>query len=200
MAKAASRTKVYQFKITLMDSKPPIWRRIQVKDCTLDKLHEHIQTAMGWTNSHLNMFEIDDLIYGDPELLEDDFGAPFEDSTRVKLSRLFPAGDKSFRFEYEYDFGDSWRHEIVLEGMSPPQAGVEYPLCLAGARERPPEDSGGIPGYEDLLEALADPMHERHEDALETHGSLEPEKFDAAVATRRMQEGIPDWRVDDIWL
>src|SRR5690606_16718125 len=63
--------RLYQFKITLLESQPPIWRRIQVKNCTLDKFHEHIQTAMGWANSHLHQFEIDGERYGDPELLDD---------------------------------------------------------------------------------------------------------------------------------
>jgi len=200
MPKARSAAKVYQFKITLMESKPPIWRRIQVKDCTLDDLHEHIQSAMGWTNSHLHLFDIDGLIYGDPDLLEGDFSAPFEDSTDVKLSRLIADFGGKFRSEYEYDFGDAWRHKIVLEGISPPQAGVKYPICLKGARACPPEDSGGVREYQELLEALADPKHVRHAEATEYKGHLEPEKFDATQATRCMQEGVPGRRANDSWL
>jgi hypothetical protein len=196
---AAVGARVFQFKVTLQESAPPIWRRIQVADCTLDQLHEHIQTAMGWTNSHLSMFEIDGTIYGDPDLLDDDFGEPFKDSTRVRLSRLIPKGRRNFRCEYEYDFGDGWRHEIELEELSPAEAGGNYPICVAGGRACPPEDCGGIPGYEELLEALSDPTHKRHADATEWHGGLESEKFDAAAATRRMKEGLPDWRADDSW-
>src|SRR5579871_2773011 len=101
--------RVYQFKIMLKDSHPPIWRRIQVKDCTLDKLHEHIQTAMGWTNSHLHQFDIKGERYGDPELLDDGF-ADFEcvDSTRTLLCEILPKTNKRFAFKYEYDFGDGW--------------------------------------------------------------------------------------------
>ena len=108
---------LYQFKITLKDSKPPIWRRIQVADCTLDKLHEHIQTAMGWTNSHLHKFEIGEKRYADPVLMEEDmeeFGCL--DSTRTKISKILPKTGKRFSFSYEYDFGDGWEHEILFEG------------------------------------------------------------------------------------
>ncbi len=89
---------LFQFKITLLDSKPPIWRRIQVQDCTL---HEHIQTAMGWTNSHLHQFEIKGERYGDPELLENDFEAfDGEDSTRTFLSDILTETGKRFAFKY----------------------------------------------------------------------------------------------------
>ena len=109
--------RLYQFKITLLDSRPPIWRRIQVKDCTLDKLHEHIQTAMGWTNSHLHHFKIGERYYGDPMLMDENFEEfGYEDSTTTKLSDILPSTGKRFRFEYEYDFGDSWQHEVRFEG------------------------------------------------------------------------------------
>jgi hypothetical protein len=81
--------RVYQFKITLQDTRPPVWRRIQVKDCTLDKLHEHIQTAMGWTNSHLHHFRINDRLYGDPMLMGSNLEElNYEDSTATKLSEI----------------------------------------------------------------------------------------------------------------
>ena len=108
---------MFQFKITLNESKPAIWRRIQVQDCTLDKLHEHIQTAMGWTNSHLHQFEIDGQTYGDPELLDDGF-MDFEcvDSTVTNIRDIVPSDGQRFRFLYEYDFGDGWEHEVLFEG------------------------------------------------------------------------------------
>ncbi len=100
--------RVYQFKITLIDSRPPIWRRIQVKDCTLEKLHEHIQTAMGWTNSHLHHFRVGERLYGDPDLMQENFeDMEYKDSTAMKVSDILPEGGKRFRFGYEYDFGDS---------------------------------------------------------------------------------------------
>ena len=114
---AGATGEVYQFKITLMDTKPPIWRRIQVSDCTLDKLHEHIQTAMGWTNSHLHHFRIDGKLYGDPMLMAETFEElNYADSTTTRLSDILPASGKRSRFEYEYDFGDGWQHEVLFEG------------------------------------------------------------------------------------
>src|SRR5579872_4279901 len=100
---------LYQFKITLQESHPPIWRRIQVQDCNLDKLHEHIQTAMGWTNSHLHRFEIGEKQYADPMLMEEDmeeFG--YIDSTRTGISQIVPKTGERFSFDYKYDFGDGW--------------------------------------------------------------------------------------------
>ena len=136
---------VFQFKITLLGIEPPVWRRIQTKDCTLDKLHEHIQTAIGWTNSHLHQFKIGGVIYGDPQLLydsrEDD--KPPVNSLRTKLSKIVPKDGKQFRFDYEYDFGDGWEHEILFEGFLPAEKGTRYPLCVEGERACPPKIRGG---------------------------------------------------------
>src|SRR5205807_2335117 len=149
--------RVYQFRITLLDSRPPIWRRIQVKNGTLDKLHEHIQTAMGWTNSHLNHFKVGDQYYGDPLLMDENFEEfGYEDSTTTKVSDILPGTGKRFRFEYEYDFGDSWWHEVLFEGCLRAEPGGRYPACVEGARSCPPEDVGGVGGYERFLEAIAD--------------------------------------------
>lgn len=191
------RNLIYQFKITLLDSKPQIWRRIQLKDCTLDKLHEFIQTAMGWTNSHLHQFTIDEALFGDPMLMEeDDFEAMgFEDSTETLLSELIPKGRKPFAFSYEYDFGDSWNHKIAFEGFPNPEKGVKYPVCLEGARACPPEDVGGVSGYDEFLRAISDPMHEEHEAFLKWAGrAFDPEIFSATAATKRMRQGMPNWR------
>lgn len=187
---------LYQFKLTLLETSPPIWRRIQVGDCTLDKLHEHIQTAMGWTNSHLHQFTIDGRLFGDPFLMEEDFDERgFEDSTTTMLSEILPASGKRFRFEYEYDFGDGWLHEVHFEGRLKSESGKRYPLCLEGARACPPEDVGGVTGYADFLQAIADPEDEEHDGLLEwAGGRFDPEEFNPLVATRRMKQGLPDWR------
>ena len=140
---------VFQFKITLIGTKPPIWRRIQVKDGMLDKLHEHIQTAMGWTNSHLHQFQINGERYSDPELWDDEF--ELIDSTATKISEIVPQDGSRFRFRYEYDFGDGWEHEILFEGCVRAEPKSRYPLCLEGARACPPEDVGGIGGYEEYV-------------------------------------------------
>lgn len=179
---------LYQFKITLLDIQPPIWRRIQVKDCTLDKLHEYIQTAMGGTNSHLHQFEIRGERYGDPELLEDGFeDCECVDSTRTVLSDILPKNGKRFTFQYEYDFGDGWRHEVLFEGFPPAVPKTKYPLCLEGERACPPEDCGGVWGYADYLAAISDPGHEQHEEMLKWRGPFDPEAFDAKQATKEMR-------------
>jgi hypothetical protein len=187
--------RLYQFKVTLLESSPPIWRRTQVKNCTLDKLHEHIQTAMGWTNTHLHQFDIGGESYGDPELLNDGFD-DFEciDSTVTKIRDVVPQDGKRFAFLYKYDFGDGWTHEVLFEGCLRAVRGGRYPLCLEGERSCPPEDVGGVWGYDDFLEALANPKHEEHETYLEWAGEFDPEKFDAAKATKAMRRGLPDWR------
>lgn len=187
---------VFRFKLTLLETKPPIWRRIEVPDGTLDSLHEHIQCAMGWTNSHLHQFVIGRRTYGDPQLLDDGFeDNEFEDSTDIWLSDLFAKVRRPFRFEYQYDFGDDWRHEVVLEEIGGKEPGGVYPRCLAGARACPPEDVGGTWGYEHFLEVLQDPRHEEHEDMLRwAGGKFDPERFDAKKATKLMQKGLPNWR------
>jgi hypothetical protein len=188
--------RVYQLRITLLDSHRPIWRRIQVKGCTLDKLHEHIQTAMGWTNSHLHHFKIGEQLYGDPDLMQENFeDMEYEDSTTTKLSAILPRDGKRFCFEYEYDFGDGWRHEVLFEGWLRAERGKRYPVCIEGERACPPEDVGGVTGYEEFLEAITDPEHEDHDGLLEwAGGSFDPEAFDPAKATREMRRGIFDWR------
>ena len=186
--------RLYQFKITLLESQPPIWRRIQVKNGTLDKLHEHIQTAMGWTNSHLHQFEIDGERYGDPELLDDGF-EDFEcvDSTVAKISEIVPKDGKRFQFTYQYDFGDNWQHFVLFEGCLKAEKGGRYPQCVEGERACPPEDVGGVWGYAEFLEAIADSKHEQHDDFVEWAGEFDPEEFDAAKATMAMRRGLPDW-------
>jgi len=176
---------VYQFKITLRDIKPAIWRRIQVPDCTLDQFHEFIQSAFGWNNYHLHEFEIDGVRYGEPS--DDDFGEDAEDETEVDLSQLLPKSAKRARWHYTYDFGDGWRHEVVFEKFPPHDPKAKYPLCLEGERACPPEDCGGPWGYADFVDAVADPKHERHEELLEWSGPFDPEAFDAKKATKEMR-------------
>lgn len=194
IANSASR-RLFQFKITLRGVEPAIWRRIQVFDDTLDKLHEHFQNAMGWTNSHLNHFIIQGRRCGDPELLDDGF-EPFTglDSTTTLISAVLPADGAPLEFEYLYDFGDSWLHDVMFEGSPTPQPGMTYPQCLEGERACPPEDVGGIHGFSDYLEVIADPKHERHAELLEWSGPFNPSAFSPSLATHMMQEGMPDWR------
>lgn len=188
--------RLYQFKITLLDINPPIWRRIQTKDCTIDKLHEHIQTAMGWTNSHLHRFEILGIVHGDPVLL---CGNPDcfvgRNSLETMISEVVPSSGIRFRFSYEYDFGDRWSHDVLFEGCLAASNGVRYPLCLEGDRACPPEDVGGVGGYEAFLAAIASPLHEEHEEWKEwAGGDFDPARFDPVSITKAMQRGLPDWR------
>jgi hypothetical protein len=187
--------RLYQFRVTLLDTQPAVWRRIQVKGGTLDKLHEHIQTAMGWTNSHLHHFRVGEQRYGDPDLMQENYeDMDYEDSTGTKISAVLPRSGKRFAFEYEYDFGDGWRHEVLFEGCLRAERGKRYPVCVEGAQACPPEDVGGTWGYEEYLQAMADPRHERHEEFLGWRGPFNPEAFDPAKATKRMRRGLPDWR------
>jgi hypothetical protein len=194
--KKAKPTAVFQFKITLLEIKPPIWRRIQVQDCTLDEFHEHVQTSMGWTNSHLHKFKIGERKYADPMLMEEDFVEfGYKDSTRTNISKIIPKTGKRFSLFYEYDFGDSWEHEVLFEGCPKAEAGRQYPICLEGERACPPEDVGGTGGYDEFLEAIADSQHEEHEEFLRwAGGRFYPEEFDPATATKSMKKGLPDWR------
>jgi hypothetical protein len=191
-----ARERIYQFRITLKDIEPAVWRRIQVRDCDLDKFHERIQTAMGWTNSHLHHFQIHDALYGDPWLLDEDFvEMGYKNSRETMLSEILPRSGERFRFEYEYDFGDSWWHEVQFEGCMRVEPGQRYPLCLEGERACPPEDVGGISGYEEYLEVLADPGDDQYEQFMGwIGGTFDAEEFDAERATRRMRRGLPDWR------
>jgi Plasmid pRiA4b ORF-3-like protein len=192
--------RLYQFKITLRHIRPIIWRRIQVKNCSLDRLHEHIQTAMGWTNSHLHHFQIAGTYYGDPMLMEESFDEMnYQDSTTAKIKDVLPRGGKRFVFEYEYDFGDSWSHEVLFEGCLRAEAGGRYPLCVEGERACPPEDIGGASGFQEFLEDLTDPKSEEERaDLIDWVGGVfDPGAFDAAKTTMRMRRGLPNWRLFD---
>ena len=179
---------IYQFKVTLLDIKPAIWRRIQVPDCTLADLHEYIQAAFGWWNYHLHQFDIDGKRYGPPAPDDMDFGLEMIDETDVLLSKLIPKSGRKSRWVYEYDFGDGWRHEVLFEGFPSVDPKAKYPQCVEGQRACPPEDCGGPWGYADYLAAIADPKHEQHEEMLQWRGPFDPEAFDATKATREMRK------------
>ncbi len=180
-------TQIYQLKITLKDSKPPIWRRVQVpSDVSLGKLHRIIQEAMGWFDSHLHQFEIGETYYGVPS--RDDFGDFYEvkNEKTVKLNQLISR--PKAKLLYQYDFGDSWEHEILLEKILPPEPGVQYPVCITGKRACPPEDCGGVWGYDSFLETIQNPKHPEHAEMLEwVGGSFDPEAFDLEAVNRALR-------------
>ena len=157
---------MYQIKVTLKGSKPPIWRRMQItSDTTLAKLHRILQRVMGWEGSHLYQFVTGGIAYGDPSMLGE---LDAEDARTVTLAALM-RGEKS-KLLYEYDFGDSWEHELLVEKILPLDEGKRYPVCLTGKRACPPEDCGGVWGYVSFLEAIHDPEHPEHEEMLEWIG------------------------------
>jgi len=170
-----ARTKIYQLKITLKYSRPPIWRRVQVSDnVTLAKLHRVIQEAMGWLDGHLHRFIVGETYYGVPD--PDDL-SEIKNEKNIRLGRIVTRPKQ--KLLYEYDFGDGWEHQIVVEKILTPEPGVRYPLSLDGARVCPPEDCGGISGYADFLEAIRDPKHDQHDEMLEwIGGAFDPEEFD----------------------
>ncbi|NUN66922.1 plasmid pRiA4b ORF-3 family protein (plasmid) [Pseudanabaena biceps] len=173
--KSAIAQTVYQLKITLKHSKPPIWRRVQVLNTTtLHQLHQVIQLTMGWTNSHLYQFTINGVDYGQP-IAEYDF-KPCNDKT-IKLDRLITS--EKFKFHYTYDMGDDWEHEILVEKILPREADNHYPSCLTGKRACPPEDCGGVWGYSEFIVAIQDPDHPEHEQMLDwVGGRFDPNEFD----------------------
>lgn len=162
---------VYQFKITLKDTKPPIWRRIQVTSkYSFWDLHVAIQDAMGWTDCHMHEFTVkyplsrSEFCFGVPDE-ESDFEL---DKTTLpgwkhKISKYINLMHPTC--EYIYDFGDNWRHKVELEDILPVEEGVIYPRCLKGKRACPPEDCGGPWGYQELLEVLSDPDNGEYEDS-----------------------------------
>lgn len=117
-----------------------------------------------------------------------------EDSKVTRISDVLPKSGGRFQFQSEYDFGDNWHHEIMFEGCLPTTKGIRYPVCVEGERACPPEDVGGVGGYAEYLEVLADVDDDRHEEMLRWRGKFDPEKFDAGKATKFMQRGQPNWR------
>jgi hypothetical protein len=175
-AKGRSAEQAVQLTVTLRDVEPPIWRRLVVPtSLTLHELHTVIQTAMGWQNYHLHLFDVDGVNYGDVEDMEGPLGD--EDA--------FTVGQAAGGFSYEYDFGDGWTHDIHIDQVI---ASVGAPQLVGGARACPPEDCGGAWGYRHLLEVLADPAHEEHEHLLGwVGGAFDPEAFDLAETNANLE-------------
>jgi len=170
---------VYQIKITLKDFKPAIWRRVLVPGYyTLARLHRVVQYAMGWTESHLHCFRVGRECYSLPEPGTDWGDSGDRDSRRVRLEQIAPS--EKMKFIYDYDFGDGWEHQILVEKILPPDPEMKHPLCLAGKGACPPEDVGGVWGYADFPAAISDPEHEEHDSLLEwVGGEFDPDKFDS---------------------
>jgi hypothetical protein len=176
----------FQLKITLRDIKPPIWRRILVApEIKLNKLHDVLQIVMGWTNSHLHQFDTPLGYFADPDFeLEE-----VESSKKITLQSVL-SGPKS-HIRYQYDLGDSWDHQIVLEKVVELDEPV-FARCLTGARACPPEDCGGIWGYDNLLEILKNPKHPEYKDMSEwIPPGFAPEAFDAEAINKQLARLAP---------
>lgn len=177
---------VYQLKITLSGSKPPIWRRVQVDShIKLSKLHDIFQEVMGWEDSHLHQFVINKERYGEP--YDDDFGMyKIQDEKKYWLDQLITA--PKTKFIYGYDFGDGWEHIVSLEKIVEPDAAAHYPVCTGGARACPPEDCGGIWGYEEMLETLNSDSEDKAELIEWLGGDFVPELFDIERLNWRLKK------------
>jgi len=179
---------IFQVKVALLDIEPAIWRRILVPaDTTLDQFHDVIQAAFGWWNYHLHQYLVDGKHYALPDADDDDdLLPPRLDERAVQLRDLLTSSS----IVYEYDFGDGWKHLVEIESVAMAhELGVRYPICTGGERACPREDCGGTPGYQRLLEALADPMHEEHTELRQWAGRrYDPEKFDLAAANRALRK------------
>lgn len=171
---------IFEVKITINGSEPAIWRRILIpSDLRLSDFHRIIQIAFGWTNSHLHQFIINDKFYTvryphDMEWYE----LPNIDykKEKTRISDLIKSEGESI--VYEYDFGDGWKHEILLEKILPLDTSVKYPVCLDGQRNGPPEDCGGVWGYANLLEILKHPEHEEYDSYIDwLGGKFDPNYF-----------------------
>jgi len=175
---------VYQFKVTLSNVHPPIWRRIQVwEDATLAQLHRTLQVIMGWENYHLHEFRIGRKTYSVPD--PDDEHKIID----VKRTRIHDVIQQvGTEFEYFYDLGDYWQHDLQLEAILQPAPNTLYPRCIAGERNCPPADVGGPGGYEDYLEAMADLEHEEHEDMIQWGGPFDPEAFSVEKINRQLEK------------
>lgn len=179
---------IYQLHVALLDISPQIWRRLWIPgNLKLSKLDRVIQEALGWTNSHLHEFTIEGVRYGITGL--SDFGdeEDLKDDKKFTVSQVLVNSVKEF--EYAYDFGDNWRHRVLVEGIMDATPYNDWPLCLAGENACPPEDVGGTPGYEEFLESMADPEHEEHFDNWQWNGGpFDPKGFDVNSANARIRK------------
>ena len=159
---------IARIRITLDDSKPAVWRRVELPlSNSLKTLHLTIQAAMLFENYHLFRFDVGDAYYG--IRFDDDYmDPPTRDAGNIRLAKLVERGITAFT--YTYDFGDDWRHSVMIEAVLPADPLMDYPRFVDGERRAPPEDVGGIPGFEELLDAMAKPRHPARKSMLEWYG------------------------------
>jgi hypothetical protein len=179
----AAAPNVFFLRIALLDHEPEIWRRVMVPGSVrLDKLHLIFQEVMGWTNSHLHQFRMSNALYG---MHFDDWSDDELHEVEYTLAEVVREGG---RFLYDYDFGDSWEHEVIVEHASTVRPVLKFAVCTEGTKACPPEDSGGTSGYAELLEALRDPRHAEHEEYRTWAGEdFDPARFDLAAVNAALQ-------------
>jgi hypothetical protein len=176
---------IARIRITLDDIKPAIWRRVELPvSNSLKTLHLAIQAIMLFENDHLFRFDIGEASYG--IRFDDDYmDPPTRDAGNLRLAKLIERGVTTFT--YTYDFGDDWRHSIVIEAVLPAGPATDYPRFVDGARRAPPEDVGGLPGFEAFLEAMAKPRHPEHKAVLQWYGRpFDPEDISPAEVHARI--------------
>jgi hypothetical protein len=179
---------IVTLKVKLIGLEPPVWRRLEVPaSYHLGELHSALNAAMGWLDYHLHEFEVGGRKYGVPDLdffPADDTTLPEENIVIGDLARAGVGG-----FEYHYDFGDDWHCSVAIEATEPAQEGICYPRCVAGERAAPPEDCGGLPGFEDFRKAMADPRHPEHDGLKEWYGGeFDPEAFSAEEVSQLLRQ------------
>jgi hypothetical protein len=190
-SKTKTDSPIYQIKVTLKDFKPTIWRRVQVSsDTTLGMLHVIIQMVMGWGGHHLHQFILGKRPYlifiGSPSIFDENMDEGMQDEDGVRIKQALPAAKS--KMTYEYDFGDGWEHEILLEKILHAEQGVYYPRCLAGEMSCPPDDVGGVWGYANFLDAIKNPKHPQHKDLLDwVGGKFDPEEFDLEYVNKNLK-------------
>jgi hypothetical protein len=179
--------RIYQLHIALLDIHPMIWRRLWIPDnLKLSKLDRVIQAAFGWTNSHLHEFRISGERYGMTEIESMDGDEELKSDKKFTLTKVL--SDTVKEFEYEYDFGDCWRHRVVVEGIMAATPYNDWPLCLAGENACPPEDIGGPGGFEDFVQSMADPEDDDHFENWNWHGGpFDPKGFDVNTTNARIR-------------
>lgn len=178
--KSKDGVSIYQLKVSLLETDPLVWRRIEIPSNTsLNNLSYAINFSMGWECYHLHLFKISGVEFG----ASDDGCDPWESDKTLKVSQAFFISPK---LKYIYDFGDGWQHEVAFEEEKLVKPEERYPLCTGGENNCPPEDAGGISAFADYKEAILNKSHERHQEFLNWRGPYNLSEFSVEMANLRM--------------
>jgi Plasmid pRiA4b ORF-3-like protein len=193
-AESIRKRMIHRLKVTLREVHPPIWRTIEVpSSIKLSELARVLEEAMGWHGGHLHAYMSGDVTYEIPDDEIVAFGKTVDERT-VRLAQVMPFADSKMR--WDYDFGDGWEHDVIVDAIGVRRSDVTYPLCVAGMRACPPDDCGGVWGYSNVLAALSDPEHPEHGDVVGwLPPGFDPAAFDVGETTERMRsaELRPGW-------